>query len=171
MKANTFRLSLRRWAVRYQFRGISIRTCADASRKSTLMRRMATRSTQRTYCLKFIKRFSKRKILRKNARWAWLNLFLFVVGSVAQAADPATSASTSYRWLRLYQYKHSGSHFRSSIEAPRFFYSSDGPTNPKAEFAAAIEAYSNPDRLFGTQKQRTFGNSLSTRKSRIVLVE
>ena len=43
--------------------------------------------------------------------------------------------------------------YKSSVIAPRFFFSPQGSTNPKAELLAAIQAYESPAQLFGTQKQ------------------
>lgn len=87
----------------------------------------------------------------------WAILLGLAFSSNLGKADPSPmvlstikSLSHQAEWLRLYQYRQVGEHFRSDVVSPEFFFSSTGRDNPEAELKEAIRIYgSMSDGLYG----------------------
>jgi hypothetical protein len=63
-----------------------------------------------------------------------------------------SQASVNPRWLRLYQYKQSGSQYKSDMNSQEFFFSKEGRNNPLLELKAAVQAFSDDTKKWGTLK-------------------
>lgn len=83
-----------------------------------------------------------------------LCIWFFLLFAAEAIASDTTNLSFSPAWLRIYQYEKTIlGEYQSDIAAEAFFFAPDGRTSPAAELSAAMDAFSDINRRYGTQNQ------------------
>lgn len=91
-------------------------------------------------------------MLKYRLNLYFIFLILFSVQTV-WAENDLEKFARSPVWLRIYQYTNNQlKSNKSKIEAPIFFFSDAGRTDPLTELTAAIEAYQDTKKTYGTLK-------------------
>lgn len=83
-----------------------------------------------------------------------VTVFSALVGLLCRPAGASDLESLSRhpQWLAVYQYVPRGDGYQSEVESDRFFFSPEGNINPHREMEAAIVAYQDSTKTYGTLK-------------------